>query len=93
MGGQMDTSDDPITMAVIGGAFVASGAMSGGGGSSIDMPTATAESGKTATATPIKQTSEQEKINKRLAASLLTKNWSQSPTLGKKGLLGLGSNF
>ena len=38
-----------------------------------------------ATATALPQTSEQEKLNKRLQASLLTKDWSSGLKLGGGG--------
>lgn len=56
------------------------------GGGDTKMPSVTAENNKV-TATPMKQLSEAEKMNKRLAASALTQNWGKL-TLGKKGLLG-----
>jgi hypothetical protein len=39
------------------------------------------------TAVPLVQTSEQEKQNKRLQASLLTKDWNSGFQLGTKGML------
>ena len=77
-----------IPALVVGGAFAAGSTMNQGGGK-IKMPSATASSGNVQkTAAPAKQLSEQEKVNKKLAASLLTKDWG-SPKLGVKGLLGL----
>jgi hypothetical protein len=75
---------------LIGGGVMAASSMSSGGGGSISVPTATAKAVTTRTAAPIKQDTEQEKINKRLAASSLTKDWGKL-TLAKPGLLGLGA--
>jgi hypothetical protein len=41
----------------------------------------------TQTAVPLNQTSEEEKKNKILQASLLVKGWNQDITLGKKSIL------
>jgi hypothetical protein len=71
---------------LVGGMF-ATQAMSSQGG--VSMPSVEAESGKKVTAKPVEQISEKEKINKRLAASMLTRDWGKL-TLGTKGLLGLG---
>lgn len=77
---------------LIGGTVVASGALSGGkGGDSISMPSAAAASNMAKTAPPVAQLSEQEKMNKRLAASQLTKDWGIGVKLGKPGLLGVGT--
>lgn len=60
-----------------------------GGGSSFKMPTATAEQAK-ATAKPVKREalSEREKKSRRLAASLMTREWGE-PTISKAGLMGI----
>lgn len=60
--------------------------MSGVFGGGADLPKVKAENTKV-TALPMEQLSEAEKTNKRLAASVLTKDWG-TPTLGKKSLLG-----
>ena len=82
----MDTSDDPVSLAIIGG--VAYGATQvgkggGGGGGQQALPTAQA----TKTAEPVEQLSEQAKRNRRLAASSLTKQFAE-PTLGIPALTG-----
>ncbi len=84
----MDTSDDPATLLLVGGA-VAGGMAAGGmfGGKDVDMPTATAEQA-TRTAEPVKQLSSAAKRNKRLAASMLTKDWG-TPNISDAGLIGL----
>lgn len=58
-----------------------------GGGGGVKMPSQRAGNPKR-TATPMGQLSEQAKKNKRLRASLLTRNFAE-PRLGKAGLLGL----
>ena len=77
----------------VGGAMVGSSMAKSraGGGNKVTLPEmpkagyATAQPIKTATAKP--QTSTQEEINRKQAASLLVKNWP-TPTLGTAGLLG-----
>ena len=56
------------------------------GGGGVDMPSRQAEQAKR-TATPVKQLSEDAKRNRRKAASLLTRTWSE-PMLGAKEMLG-----
>jgi len=93
--GTMLTGASAVTAAAVGGAggyFVSKmlkGGKDKGGGMKIPaMPTqqaVAAQPTKTAAAQP--QTSAQEEINKKQAASLLTKDWPM-PVLGKKALLG-----
>lgn len=87
------TSDDPITIAVVGGAVVggmaAGGAFSGGGGGGMGSMAAPAPAKKTAK--PVEQLSAEAKKNRQKRfASLLTRDWDVEPTLSKPGLLGLG---
>ena len=76
-----------IEALIIGAAIATSTAVAlsaGKGGG--EMPSITAGN-KTETAGKEKTVTEAAKLNKRLAASNLTKNWA-APTLGKPGLLG-----
>ena len=82
---------------LIGGAVVATTVVAGqsGKGSTggFKMPVSTAASSnptKTAAAVTGQPATEQEKLNKRLAASQLTKDWGTAK-LSKPGLLGLGA--
>ncbi len=59
----------------------------GGGDDDFEMPVAQAEQA-VRTAEPLEQVSEQARKNKRLAASMLTKDWGK-PKLGAAGLLGM----
>lgn len=78
----METSDDPVTLAIVGASvYTATQAGRGGGGGGIAPQEA-----KT-TAEPTVQLSEQAKRNRRLAASTLTKGFAE-PTLSTPGLLG-----
>jgi len=82
-----------IEALLIGGLIASQAAtMSQGGGGEVSIPTASAAaavSSKTAkTAKPVKQLTESEKMNKRLAASSLTRDWGKL-TLNKPGLLGV----
>ena len=87
----METTDDfMITPLLIGGSLLggmaASGAFSKG---STDMPKMEAEQAvKTAEKAPGAGLSEREKKNRRLQASMLTKDWGQ-PNIGKAGLMGI----
>jgi len=79
---------------LIGGTVVGTAAATGafsGGKDGISMPSAAAASNMAKTAPPVAQLSEQEKMNKRLAASQLTKDWGIGVKLGKPGLLGVGT--
>ena len=82
----MTESDDPVTIAVVGasvfGAVQAGKSRGGGGGGG--QPTVTQA---TKTAAPETQLSEQAKRNRRLAASSLTRDFSE-PTLSQPALLG-----
>ncbi|MDD5328073.1 MAG: hypothetical protein PHY02_09735 [Phycisphaerae bacterium] len=61
-----------------------------GGSGGFSMPSAKASQAvKTAAAPANIASTEQEKMNKRLAASMLTKDWG-GVKLSKPGLLGLG---
>ena len=84
----MAETDDPVTVAIVAGAGVAGAAASGAfsKGDKPKMPSANAGNPKR-TAQATEQLSDQDKKNRALAASLVTKNWSP-PTLGKPGLLG-----
>ncbi|MBU1082495.1 MAG: hypothetical protein KKB59_18560 [Spirochaetes bacterium] len=75
---------------VAGTVVMSQNAANAGKGSSIKMPSAQAASNTSKTAAPVTQMTDTEKMNKRLAASSLTKNWAE-PKLGKTGLLGLGT--
>ena len=57
----------------------------GGGGD--DMPVVQAEQAKR-TAEPIKGLTDEAKRNRRLAASMITKDWGK-PKLGAAGMLGM----
>ncbi len=81
-----NTSDDPVTLAIIGvGAFAAGGGFSGGGGG--DLPKRTAEAPKR-TAKALEQTGEQARRYRRRAAGQTQK--LEPPKLGRAGLLGIG---
>ena len=79
----MDTSDDPVTVGILGlGVYSAVQASKMGDG----RESIGAKQAKT-TAEPTVQLSEAAKRNRRLAASSLTKQWTK-PKLGTEGLLG-----
>jgi len=59
----------------------------GFGKKKIEMPKIKAEQAKQ-TAMPVEQLSEQARKNRRLAASMLTRDWSR-PKLGYGGMLGV----
>ena len=82
----MTESDDPVTVAIVGGAIFAGSQMSKKA-SKPDIPVQAKEQAKK-TAVPLEQLSEQAKKNKRLQASMLTKDWAE-PKLGFGGLLGV----
>jgi hypothetical protein len=80
-----------LEMLLIAG-LVTTTAITMGQGSSAKMPTMpspAAAKNTSKTAAPMARLSEQEKMNKRLAASQLTRDWG-GVKLGKPGLLGLG---
>lgn len=74
----MDTSDDPIFSVLFGDPDKRA--------RFLQAPPADQQAKRTAE--PVEQLSEQAKRNKRLAASLLTKDWGK-PKLGTAGLLGM----
>lgn len=86
----METSDDPVTTAVVVGSVVAGGQMAkkagGGGGYAMprQMASQTAES-----LTDTQKTAESDNMKKRMAASLLTRDWNLS--LSKPALLGVST--
>ena len=82
----MDTSDDPVTMTVLGtaGAFAAAKAISTG--KKFEAPSMQAEQAKK-TAEPVEQLSETARKNRQRKASMITKDWD-TPKLGYAGLLG-----
>jgi len=61
----------------------------GGGGGGVDIPNVQAERVKTAERVGTKP--DQDKRNRRLAASVLTKDW-QPAKLGSLGLFGMGKS-
>lgn len=80
-----------IEMLIIGAAIAGTAAMasqSGGGGGGISMPSAKANN-TSKTAAPVAQLTDTDKMNKRLAASQLTKDWTGGVKLSKPGLLGI----
>ena len=84
----MTESDDPVTLAVVGSAVVGTVAATGGfGGGPSGGGGRVAAGQATQTATPEPQRSEQAKRNRRLAASVLTRDFGE-PTLSQPALLG-----
>jgi len=79
-----------IEALLIGGLIASQAAtMSQGGGGEVSIPSASAAAAVSSkTAKPVKQLTESEKMNKRLAASSLTRDWGKL-TLNKPGLLGV----
>jgi len=99
----MTESDDPVTLGLVSatGGLTTAGAVTAGvvGAAGIGaatgafsksgapkMPGAAVDNSKTATALP--QTSEAAKKKRKLAASVMAKDF-QAPTLGTPGLLGI----
>jgi len=79
-----------IPLLLIGGGIAGGMLISGAMNRQASMPSISAGQPTVTAGPPDNQLlTEQEKTNKRMAASLLTKDWSQSPKLSKSGLLGL----
>lgn len=86
----METSDDPVTAAVVTTAIVstAEASRSSGGGHGISVPSGEVdtETTKQEAEGMMAETQEGKKLKKRAAASILTKDWPLN--LGIPGLLG-----
>ena len=67
------------------------GGIFGGGGGSSDPPTRAVEAQRSVTAQKMvtADLTEQEKLNRRLAASLITNNWGSPATTKKTGLVAM----
>lgn len=84
------TSVDPVTLTIlaVGAAVAIPAAMPKPAPPKIPAPHE-ATAGTASPATP--NLSEAAKTNKKMAASMLTKDWNAAPTLSKPALLGLGA--
>ncbi len=84
----MDTDDDPLTLAVIGGVVFA-GVQAGKSGG-VDIPkTEALQASKEAE--PLSQATDEQKKRKRLKSSLLTEGFGR-PKLGIPGLEAIGKS-